>query len=307
MSSRVRRPPSATPRAGRFAGMRRLTGGSFLMGSDRFYDDEKPVRAATVAGFWIDETPVTNAQFTRFVAATGYVTFAEIPPASADYPGMDPALAVPGSIVFTPPAGPVPMGGNPSWWQIIPGACWRHPLGPNSSIDAIARHPVVHVGYADALAYAQWAGKSLPTEAEWEYAARGGLESRDYAWGDELHPGGRRMAKTWEGLFPWHNAAPPGLERTSQVKSFPANAYGLHDMIGNVWEWTSDDYHRVPGPGAPGCCGNTAAAATTRKVVKGGSHLCAPEYCQRYRPAARWPQPIDTTASHMGFRCVVRL
>ena len=289
-------------------GMKRIAAGEFAMGSNDFYSDERPVRQVEVDTFWIDETPVTNAQFARFVKATGHLTFAEIAPDPADYPGMDPSLATPGSIVFVPPAEPVDLEGDPIWWQFILGADWRHPLGPGSSIDQLARHPVVHVSHSDAQAYAAWAGKSLPTEAEWEYAARGGLSGTAYAWGDEFMPKGRRMAQTWAGIFPWHNAAPLGRERTAPVRSYPANGYGLHDMIGNVWEWTADHYAApADDEGAPRCCGGRAAdPITDRYVAKGGSHLCAPEYCQRYRPAARWPQPMDTTASHMGFRCVMR-
>ncbi len=289
--------------------MRRLTGGTFLMGSDDFYDDERPMRSAQADAFWIDEVPVTNAQFARFVAETGHVTFAELPPDPASYPDMDPTLAVAGSIVFTPPVQSVPLDGPVSWWSYLAGADWRHPLGQDSDLSGLGRHPVVHIAYSDALAYAVWAGKQLPTEAEWEYAARGGLEGRAYAWGDELHPAGRVMAKTWSGAFPWRNDAPAGLERTSPVKSYPANPFGLYDMIGNVWEWTADDYRDGKAADAP-CCGGggrTSASATVRKVAKGGSHLCTPSYCQRYRPAARWPQPIDTSTSHMGFRCVIRL
>ena len=290
--------------------MRRLPAGRFAMGSDHFYADERPVRTVDVGGFWIDETPVTNAQFARFVAATGHMTFAEIAPDVADYPGMDPALAKPGSIVFVPPAHPVDVADGAVWWRFVPGADWRHPLGPQSDLAGRERHPVVHIGYSDALAYAQWAGKALPTEAEWEYAARGGLDGCAFAWGDELHPGGRRMAKTWEGVFPHRNDAPPGLERTSPVKAFPRNGHGLYDMIGNVWEWTADRYDAPPGGAeeAPRCCGGARdmASPAPRHVAKGGSHLCAPSYCQRYRPAARWAQPIDTTVSHMGFRCVIR-
>ncbi len=289
-------------------GMRRIPSGTFAMGSNTFYEDERPVREVAVNSFWIDEIPVTNAQFARFVKATGYVTFAEIAPDPADYPDMDAALAKPGSIVFTPPTGPVALAGDPVWWQFVVGADWRHPTGPHSTIDALGRHPVVHIALSDAKAYAAWSGKELPSEAQWEYAARGGLHGADYAWGSDFMPDGRRMAKTWDGLFPWHNAARAGLERTSPVKSYPANGYRLYDMIGNVWEWTTDPYivnARVSD--IRRCCGGAPALAVTdRYIAKGGSHLCAPEYCQRYRPAARWPQPVDTTASHIGFRCIVR-
>lgn len=299
------------PTSGRFAGMRPVRGGTFNMGSEDFYDDERPVRPVTVGSFWMDETPVTNAQFARFVNETGHVTFAEIAPDPADYPGMDPALAQPGSIVFSPPDHPVNVSDSGIWWRFEIGANWRRPLGPDSGIEGLEKHPVVHIAHSDALAYAEWAGKALPTEAEWEYAARGGLADAAYAWGDELHPGGRRMAKTWDGIFPWRNDAPAGHERTSPVRTYPKNAYGLYDLIGNVWEWTADDYDSPSQPSAgetPKCCGGSHAPAhIPRKVAKGGSHLCAPNYCQRYRPAARWPQPIDTTTSHMGFRCIIRL
>jgi formylglycine-generating enzyme len=277
------------------------------MGSARFYPEEEPVREVSVEPFWIDIAPVTNRQFAKFVAATGYVTFAETAPDIRQYPGLDPSRAVAGSIVFTPPAAPVGTEEPGLWWSWVEGASWRRPLGESSSLEGLERHPVVHIAHSDASAFAQWAGKSLPTEAEWEFAARGGLDGADYAWGSESFPGGRRMAKTWQGIFPWRNDAPPGLDRTSPVKSYPANGYGLFDMIGNVWEWTNDDYDAPHGEMAqtPACCG-ASAPEQPRKVLKGGSHLCAPEYCQRYRPAARWPQPLDTTTSHVGFRCVKR-
>jgi len=289
-------------------GMAIVRGGTFRMGSEDFYEDERPVRAATVADFWMDRTPVTNAQFARFVAATGYVTLAERSPDPADYPGMLPEMARAGSIVFVPPKRRVDVAGPPVWWQYVFGACWRAPLGPVSEVDHLADHPVVHIAYADALAYARWSGKDLPTEAEWEYAARGGLDGATYAWGDTFRPGGTRMAKTWEGDFPHRNAARRGRERTSPVGSYPANGYGLFDMIGNVWEWTSDQYGTGPVADAPKCCGGGAGdgASIPAHATKGGSHLCAPNYCQRYRPAARWPQTIDTSTSHLGFRCIVR-
>jgi len=284
-----------------------VPGGTFLMGETRVYPEEAPVRPATVGAFLMDRTPVTNAQFARFVAETGHVTFAEIAPDPADYPGMDPALAAPGSIVFTPPDHAVDLQGPPIWWDFVLGADWRHPLGPQSSIEHIPDHPVVHVGYTDALAYAEWAGKQLPTEAEWERAARGGLEGKLYAWGDEFEPGGQRMAKTWAGAFPHGNAAPTGQERTSPVGRYPANGFGLHDLIGNVWEWTAEPAERAK---EGGCCAGLPAAGhggPQTRVLKGGSHLCAPDYCKRYRPAARWLQPIDTTTSHVGFRCIRRI
>jgi sulfatase modifying factor 1 len=243
------------------------------------------------------------------------VTFAERPADLSDYPGASPEMAQPGSSVFLPPShfdGATGGAGTPAWWSYVFGADWRRPLGPGSDIRRKMDHPVVHIVAEDAEAYAAWAGKSLPTEAEWEYAARGGLEGRKYAWGDELHPGGRVMAKTWQGLFPYKNDARPGHERTSPVRGFPPNGYGLYDMIGNVWEWTSDWYVDGPPASSP-CCGGGRQKASIapgtrmpRRVLKGGSHLCAPNYCQRYRPAARWPQPIDTSTSHTGFRCVVR-
>ena len=298
-----------------------VPGGTFAMGSDRFYPEEAPVRQVSVDAFRIDVTPVTNAAFAGFVEATGYVTFAEMAPDPKAYPGMRPELAQPGSLVFEPTRGPVDLA-SLCWWDFRIGANWRHPLGPESSLDGLGDHPVVHVAHADAEAYAAWAGKALPTEAEWEWAARGGLEDADYAWGDELAPGGELLANYWQGPFPHGNTLADGWLRTSPVGSFPANNFGLHDMIGNVWEWT-DDWFAVSKPARkePGqCCvpanprGGTRGgsivkrdpARVPRKVMKGGSHLCAESYCQRYRPAARYAQPIDTTTSHVGFRCVVR-
>jgi formylglycine-generating enzyme required for sulfatase activity len=280
-----------------------LPAARFLMGSDEFYPDEAPVREEAVGTFWIDETPVTNAQFARFVQATGHVTFAEVPPDPRVYPGI-PAHAVhAGSCVF--------RGGE---WQFVAGADWRHPIGPESTLSGLDDHPVVHIVPCDAEAYAAWAGKAIPSEAEWEYAARGGLVSKRYAWGDEFMPGGRIMARTWQGTFPVGHALPPDQQRTAAVRSYPPNGFGLYDMIGNVWEWTSDWYAAQP-VGMPQCCSSTKRersidplmpVAVPRRAVKGGSHLCAPNYCQRYRPAARWPQPIDTPTSHIGFRCIVR-
>jgi sulfatase modifying factor 1 len=305
------------------AGMRHLDGGRFLMGSDRFYPEEAPVRTVRVSPFWIDETPVTNAEFARFVAATGHVTTAEIAPDPRDYPGLDLADAFAGSAVFTKSRMPVDTSDPSRWWSFVRGAHWRHPTGPDSSVEELGDHPVVHVTASDAEAYAAWAGKSLPTEADWEFAARGGLDGADYAWGDELTPNGAVLANTWFGLFPFANQSPHGWTRTSQVRSFPPSAYGLHDMIGNVWEWTADWWStaRPLARGKGGCCvadnprggtqrdsiDPTEAARFPRRVLKGGSHLCAPNYCQRYRPAARHPETIDTSTSHIGFRCVRRV
>jgi sulfatase modifying factor 1 len=290
-------------------GMRRLAGGAFVMGSNRSYPEEAPERMVEVAPFWIDETLVTNAEFARFVTATGHVTVAEIAPLAADYPDADPALLAPGSAVFTPTAGPVDLRRPQLWWRYVLGASWRAPLGPGSDVAAIMDHPAVHIAFADAEAYAAWAGKALPSEAEWEFAARGGLNRADYAWGEVFEPGGRRMANTWAGEFPWRSDKPAGQDRTSPVGSFPANGYGLYDMIGNVWEWTVDPWD-APATKGP-CCtppppGAQVGGPQAVRVIKGGSHLCAESYCRRYRPAARHPQASDSPTSHLGFRCVAR-
>lgn len=285
--------------------MRPIKGGTFAMGSADFYPDERPVRQVSVEDFSIDETPVTNADFAAFVRDTGHVTVAETAPDPADYPGMPPEMARAGSIVFTPPLRPVPLD-RPIWWRFVFGACWNAPEGPGSSIRGREDHPVVHIAYADASAYALWAGKALPREAEWEYAARGGLEGKTYPWGDSFEVDGRPMAKIWRGNFPHENLAPEGLKRTSPVRAYPPNGYGLYDVVGNVWEWTSDPYAAGGATDASGCCGTEPAAPFPQHVTKGGSHLCAPSYCHRYRPAARWPQTIDTSTSHLGFRCVRR-
>ena len=306
------------------SGMSRLAGGLFTMGSEKFYPEERPLRKVRVDPFWIDETPVTNRQFTRFVEETGYTTFAEKAPNPADYPGMPPEMARAGSLVFQKTDRPVDTNDFTLWWVFTFGADWRHPTGPDSSVDGLEDHPVVHIAFEDAETYAAWAGKSLPTEAEWEYAARGGLEGAEFAWGDELAPAGLMLANYWQGHFPFANQLLDGWERTSPVGTYPPNGLGLFDMIGNVWEWTSD-WYSIPQPprskGGGGCCelpnprGGverdsydpcTPHVRIGRKVLKGGSHLCAPNYCQRYRPAARHPQPVDTSTSHVGFRCVIR-
>jgi len=283
-----------------------LEGGTFHMGSDRFYPEERPVREATVGAFWIDRHPVTVAEFRRFVKATGHATWAERAPEAAEYPDADPDQLVPGSLVFRPTDGPVDLRDFRNWWSWTPGADWRHPEGPGSSVGGREQHPVTHVSYSDAEAYADWAGKSLPTEAEWEYAARGGLDGATYTWGDEFAPSGRMMANTWQGEFPWQNLGSDGYERTSPVQRFPANGFGLHDMAGNVWEWTTDRFD--PAPAIRVCCAPQRAPDERfpRKVIKGGSHLCAPNYCLRYRPAARQGESTDTTTCHIGFRCVIR-
>ncbi|WP_278262582.1 formylglycine-generating enzyme family protein [Nocardia sp. AG03] len=300
-----------------------IPGGTFLMGSSEFYPEEAPPHPVAVDGFWIDDHPVTVAEFRRFVKATGHVTSAERPIDPADFPEADPAALVPGALVFRQTKGPVDLDDWRQWWSYLPGANWRHPNGPDSTLDGRQQHPVTQVAYADALAYAAWAGKDLPTEAEWEFAARGGLEAAVFPWGDEFLPKRRRMANTWHGEFPWQHLpsgkvdATPG---TTPVRSYPPNGYGLYDVVGNVWEWTSDHYrdrHTDPAPRA--CCAprnprvDTADAQDAdvpepfrRRVTKGGSHLCAPNYCFRYRPAARQGQSADTATCHLGFRCVLR-
>jgi sulfatase modifying factor 1 len=288
-----------------------IPGGDFIMGSNRFYREERPARRASVGGFWIDPRPVTNADFSAFVRATGYLTTSERAPDPAAYPDADPLLLVPGSAVFTKPRVPVGLRDHQAWWAYVAGANWRHPEGPESNLDHRADHPVVHVSFEDVSAYAGWAGKALPTEAEWEFAARGGLDDATYAWGEEFAPDGRIMANIWQGRFPFENLAEDGYEGTSPVGAFPANPYGLYDMIGNVWEWTTDWWAL---PSKSQCCGAGAEAESVnaqrgnfpQKVIKGGSYLCASNYCRRYRPAARHAHPIDTATGHIGFRCVVR-
>ena len=233
-------PMSVAPRG--FPGMVWVPGGEFAMGSEQFYPEERPVRRVAVDGFWMDEHPVTVEAFARFVDETGYVTVAERPLDPADYPGADPALLAPGSLVFRKSAGPVDLRDIRLWWEYVVGASWRHPAGHGSSTEGLGGHPVVHVAWEDVSAYAQWAGKQIPTEAEWEFASRGGLDGAVFAWGDEHFPGGRAMANTWQGEFPWQNLNLDGYEGTSPAGSFPPNGYGLLDITGNVWEWTSDYY-----------------------------------------------------------------
>jgi formylglycine-generating enzyme required for sulfatase activity len=290
------------------------------MGSDSHYMEERPAHRVRVSPFWMDETAVTNAQFARFVEETGYVTVAERPLDPAMYPGAKPENLLPGSLVFHMTPGPVDKTDYRNWWSWVPGACWRRPEGPGSDISDRALHPVVHVAYEDAEAYAHWAGKALPTEAEWEFAARGGLDNKEFVWGDDFTPGGVHMANTWQGPFPWRNFAADGFERTAPVGSYPANGYGLYDMAGNVWQWTTDWYApRHEADADKPCCGTQDPRGPPidasfdpaqpriripRKVVKGGSFLCAPSYCRRYRPAARHAQMVDSGMSHIGFRCI---
>ena len=297
-----------------------IAGGTFMMGSDRHYPEERPAHRVQVGGFWIDRTPVTNREFRRFVDATGYVTVAEVAPDAKDYPGALPHMLRAGSLVFTPPHRVANLTDWSQWWRFRFGACWHRPYGKGSA-RALPDHPVVHVAWRDVLAYATWAGKALPTEAEWEFAARGGLEEAEFAWGHEFTPSGRHMANTWQGEFPLENTRADGYARTSPVTAFPPNGHGVFDMIGNVWEWTADWYSARHEPAASPCCPSAHADGAReqdscdpcepelripRKVLKGGSHLCAPNYCRRYRPAARHAQPIDSGASHIGFRCIER-
>lgn len=287
-----------------------LPGGSFRMGSTSFYPEEAPIHTVAVAPFAVELHPVTNAQFAEFVAATGYVTVAEQPIDPAQFPGVR-AGAAAGSMVFRPTPGPVDLRDWRQWWEWVPGADWRHPHGPGSDIADRADHPVVQVAYPDAAAYARWAGRRLPTEAEWEYAARAGSTATyawGDAWGDEATPGGRLMANTWQGRFPYRNEGALGWVGTSPVGTFPPNGFGLLDMIGNVWEWTATEFsahHRLDRPPKNCCAPAGPADPGVSQTLKGGSHLCAPEYCHRYRPAARSPQSQDTATTHIGFRCVV--
>ena len=298
-----------------------IPGGTFIMGSNKHYSEEAPAHIVTVDGFWMDEFAVTNSQFRRFVDETGYVTLCEKAPDPDDYPGAKPELLVPASVVFKRPGRPVDLGNPYNWWNYVPGANWRSPRGGESSIEGLDDHPVVHVAFEDAEAYASWAGKSLPTEAEWEFASRGGLEGAEYAWGSDMTPGGNHVANTWQGEFPNENLLEDGYEWTAPVGSFPPNGYGLYEMAGNVWEWTTDWYQQH-GEAAMSCCANinptggdeassvdrrVQGVQIPRKVMKGGSYLCAPNYCRRYRPAARMAQPVDTSTCHLGFRCISRV
>jgi len=314
----------ATPPPGEMA---LIPAGNFTMGSDapESRHNEGPTHKVHVDSFWIDEHDVTNAEFAKFVKATGYKTTAEQPidweelkkevPPCTPKPSED--KLQPGSTVFTPSDGPVDLGNVANWWRWVQGASWQHPEGPDSDLKGRENHPVVQVSWDDAVAYAKWAGKRLPTEAEWEYAARGGLEGKRYPWGDEFRPNGKFMANTWTGDFPYNNTKEDGYIGTSPVKSFPKNGYGLYDMGGNVWNWCSDWYHPDAYANLPeaACCANPKGPATcwmsddpsesNEHVIKGGSFLCSPSYCESYRPSARRGEPADTGMSHIGFRCVL--
>lgn len=312
--------PGPAPRPG----LAWIPGGQFAMGSDRHYPEEAPAHPVRVSGFWMAATVVTNAEFARFVDATGYVTLAERDPDPALYPGAIPGMLVPGGMVFFKPPGRVDLRDIGNWWAYVGGADWKHPRGPGSSLAGLDDHPVVQVVHEDALAYARWAGLELPTEAEWEFAARGGLDGADYVWGADFMPDGAPMANTWHGEFPWQRLPPSLAGGTMPVRAFAPNGYGLYQMAGNVWEWTTDWYRaRHPEAAHKACCvplnprggaldGSYAAGQPDdlprigRKTIKGGSHLCAPNYCRRYRPAARYPHPIDTGTCHLGFRCILR-
>ena len=284
-------------------GMAWIPGGSFRMGSDHHYPEEAPSRRVSVDGFWIDSAPITNAQFARFIHATAWVTWAERSAEAGDYPGADPDMLAPASLVFTPPTRPTPVGGLGDWWTYVQGADWRHPLGPDSSLDGLDDHPVVQLSFDDISAYLAWSRTDLPTEAEWEFAARGGMDGATYAWGEELDPDGRRMANIWRGEYPHEHRVESGWERTSPVGSYPPNGYGLSDMIGNVWEWTRDWWSTRSGAVSEVRCCSTKSRSggweglsddpalahlkVPRRTVKGGSYLCSPSYCSRFRPAQR--------------------
>lgn len=285
------------------------------MGSEHF-GDARPVHSVRVDGFWIDQTEVTNAQFERFQKATGYVTVAERTPKASDFPNAPAENLVAGSVVFWPPSEAVPLNDHMQWWNYVKGANWRHPEGPQSDLKGRMNHPVVQIAWEDANAYAKWVGKRLPTEAEWEYAARGGLQRKDYVWGDEFKPSGRFMANTFQGHFPDNNTREDAFGSTAPVKSFPPNGYGLYDMAGNVWEWVADwyraDYYSTlaaqavvtDNPKGPADSHDPYEPGVHKRVMKGGSYLCTDQYCARYMPGGRGKGDPDTGTNHLGFRLV---
>jgi sulfatase modifying factor 1 len=293
-------------------GMVWIPGSTFWMGADdASMPDAQPVHEVTVSGFWMDRTEVTNRQFAKFVKVTGYITVAERKPDAKDFPDAPPEKLVPGSIVFTPPAGRVSLDDSLVWWRYVPGANWRHPEGIDSTIDRKDDHPVVHICWFDAVAYAKWAGKRLPTEAEWELAARGGKARSRYVWGDDPRPGGKWQANIWEGHFPDQNSSEDGFARTAPVATFPANGFGLYYIAGNVWEWCADWYR--PGydasasrdPTGPASSYDPNEPGVLKRVQRGGSFLCSDQYCTRYLPGARGRGAPDSAATHVGFRCVL--
>jgi len=303
-----------------------IPGGEFSMGCDdprgkpfggnNAMLDARPVHRVALDGFWMDRTEVTNRQFAAFVTATGYVTVAERAPKAEDFPGAPPENLVAGSIVFTPPAHRISLENHYQWWAYVPGADWRHPTGPQSSIEDALDNPVVQVAYDDAVAYAQWAGKRLPTEAEWECAARGGLTGAVYPWGNEFRPGGRWMANTWQGAFPAQNTTEDGYAGLAPVGTYPANAYGLHDVSGNVWEWCSDWYRPdtyaggataaqpLIDPQGPSSSHDPQEPGQAKRVMRGGSFLCTDQYCSRYIVGTRGKGEVSSGCNHIGFRCV---
>lgn len=309
---------------GALAGMRLIPSGEFTMGTDDpiSMPNERPAHRVRLDAFWIDEHDVTNEEFRKFVEVTGYVTTAERPPEWRELaaqlppgtPKPPPETLIAGSLVFTAPDHRVPLDDMAAWWKWVPGASWKHPEGPQSNLDGRGRHPVVQISWDDATAYAKWVGKRLPTEAEWEYAARGGKEKARYVWGDERYPDGRPQANTFQGEFPNRNTTEDGYVGTSPVESFPPNGYGLYDMAGNVWQWTSDWYRADANVAraSEGVCHNPSGPTQSfdpldpsakKRVIKGGSFLCSPEYCESFRPSARRGTPPDTGSTHVGFRC----
>lgn len=304
--------PAVASKIGRETnGMVWIPGATFLMGSNEGNPDEAPAHEVTVGGFWMDKTEVTNEEFQKFVDATGYVTIAEQKPKAEDFPGAPPEVLVPGSVVFSPPAGDVGLENHYAWWKYIPGANWRHPEGPDSTIAGREKHPVTHVAWVDAAAYAQWAGKRLPTEAEWEHASRGGLQGQPYVWGASTPKQWDKVANIWQGKFPTENTLEDGFRTTAAVGSFATNGYGLYDMAGNVWEWCSDwyrpDYYAHSpklNPKGPETSEDPNEPGMPKRVIRGGSFLCSDVYCSGYRPSARMKSAPDTGLSHTGFRCV---
>lgn len=288
-----------------------IEGGVFEMGSNDFHDTQ-PAHKVQVSGFWMDEHEVTNAQYAAFVTATGYKTVAERPLNPADFPGVPADKLVPGSAVFTPPPKPVDLSNPLQWWEYVNHASWKHPEGPQSSITNRMNEPVVHISYEDAEAYAKWAGKRLPTEAEWEYAARAGKKQHTpYYWGTELKPGGKWLANIFQGSFPHANAKEDGYAGVAPVKTFPPNAYGLYDMDGNVWEWCSDyyrpDYYKISpaeNPKGPADSFDPDEPGAVKRVQRGGSFLCSDQYCIRYRAGSRGKGEVSSASNNLGFRCV---